>query len=83
MMSFAWVKPDELSLLEAFPKVIMVDTTKKTIMRKKPLFAVGGKDANGKITIFLRFFMPNQQSWMFHWIFSVVFPRLLPKHVLH
>ena len=27
--------------------------------------------------------MPNQQSWMFRLIFSVVFPRLLPKHILH
>ena len=26
--------------------------------------------------------MPNQQSWMFRWIFSVVFPRLIPKHIL-
>ena len=26
--------------------------------------------------------MPNQQSWMFRWVFSVVFPRLIPKHVL-
>ena len=26
--------------------------------------------------------MPNQQSWMFRWVFSVVFPRLIPKHIL-
>ena len=26
--------------------------------------------------------MPNQQSWMFRWIFSAVFPRLIPKHIL-
>ena len=26
--------------------------------------------------------MTNQQSWMFRWIFSVVFPRLIPKHIL-
>ena len=26
--------------------------------------------------------MPNQQSWMFRWIFSVVFPRLIPRHIL-
>ena len=30
MMSFAWVNPNEPYLLEAFPGVIMVDTTEKT-----------------------------------------------------
>ena len=29
MMSFAWVNPKELVLLEAFPEVIMINTTKK------------------------------------------------------
>ncbi len=24
--------------------------------------------------------MHNQQSWIFRWVFSVVFPRLTPKH---
>ena len=27
--------------------------------------------------------MPNQQSWMSRWIFSVMFPRLISKHVLY
>ena len=26
--------------------------------------------------------MPNQQSWMFRWVLSVVFPRLIPAHIL-
>ena len=42
----------------------------------------GAKDSNGNMFIFLRVFMPNQQSWMFRWVFSVVFPRLILKHVL-
>ena len=29
MMSFAWVNPKELVLLEVFPEVIMIDTAKK------------------------------------------------------
>ena len=83
MMSFAWVNPKELYLLEAFPEVIMVDTTEKTNNEKRPLLTAGGKDSNGNMFIFLRVFMPNQQSWMFRWIFSVVFPRLIPKQILH
>ena len=26
--------------------------------------------------------MPNLQTWMFRWVFSVVFPRLILKHIL-
>ena len=26
--------------------------------------------------------MPNQQSWILCWIFSVVFPSLVPKHII-
>ena len=83
MMAFAWVNPKELYLLQAFPEVIMIDTTEKTNNEKRPLLTAGGKDSNGNMFIFLRVFMPNQQSWMFRWVFSVVFPRLIPKHILH
>ena len=40
-------------------------------------------DFNDREMNILRVFMPNQQSWMFRWIFSVVFPRLIPKQILH
>ena len=59
MMSFAWVNPDEVSLLEAFPEVIMIDTTEKTNNEKRSLLTASGKDSNGKMFIFLRVFMPN------------------------
>ena len=26
--------------------------------------------------------MPNQQGWMFRWIFSICFPRLIPFYIL-
>ena len=26
--------------------------------------------------------MPNQQAWMFRWVFCVSWPRLIPKHIL-
>ena len=81
MMSFAWVNPKELSILDAFPEFIMIDTTEKTNNEKRPLLTAGAKDSNGNMFIFLRVFMPNQQSWMFRWVFSVVFPRLIPKHI--
>ena len=62
MMSFAWINPKELYLLEAFPEVIIIDTTEKTNNEKRPLLTAGGKDSNGNMFIFLQVFMPNQQS---------------------
>ena len=82
LMGFAWVIPSELRLFEALPNVIMVDTIEKTNNEKRPLLTVGGEDSNGKMFIFLRWIMPNEQSWMFRWIFSVVMPSLITKKLL-
>ena len=62
MMGFTRVIPGELYLSEVFPNVIMVDTVEKTKNEKQPLFTIGGKDSNGKMFIFLVYFMPNQQT---------------------
>ena len=35
ILGFAWVIPDEIQLLEAFPHVIMIDTTEKKQITKK------------------------------------------------
>ena len=82
MMGFAWVMLVELQMFESFPSVIMVDTVEKTNNEKRPLFTVEGRDSNGKMFIFLQCFMPNQQTWMFRWIFSVVMPSLINKKLL-
>ena len=60
----------------------MVDTVEKTNNEKISLLTVGGKDSNGKMFIFLRCFMPNQQRWMFCWIFSLFMPSLISKKLL-
>ena len=78
-MGFAWVIPSELRLFEAFPNIIMVHTLEKIYNEKRPLLTVGRKDSNGKMFIFIRYFMPNQQSWMFRWIFSVVIPSFINR----
>lgn len=46
MMSFAWVNPKELYILDAFPEVIMIDTKEKNNERR-PLLTAGAKDSNG------------------------------------
>ena len=62
MMSFAWSNPNELSLLEAFPEVITVDTTIKINDEKRPSLTIGRKYSNGHIFIFSHLGMPNKQS---------------------
>ena len=57
-MSFAWVDPKVLHLLEA---VIMIDTTEKINNKNRPLLTTGGIDSNRNIFIFLKVLMPNQQ----------------------
>ena len=52
MMGFAWLIPAEIHLLEAFPHVIMIDTTEKTNNEKRPLLTAGGKDSNGNFLYF-------------------------------
>ena len=53
-MSFAWVSPKEIYLLEAFPEVVMIGTTEKTNNEKRPLLTAGGKDSHGNMFIFLQ-----------------------------
>ena len=82
MMVFEWVILSELRLFESFPTIIMVDTVGQTSNKKSPLLTVGDKDSNGEMVIFLKCFMPKQQSWMSRWIFSVVIPSLDSKKLL-
>ena len=53
--------------------------SRKTNNEKRPLLSVGGKDLNGKMFNFLRYFMPNQKKRTFHRILSVVMPSLISK----
>ena len=40
------------------------------------------KDRYGKMCIVLRSYVPNEKKWTFRWLFSNVFPLLLPRLLL-
>ena len=82
MLGLAWVIPMEANFLRLYPEVVFVDVIAQTNKDDRPLFTATGKDCNGKMFTFLRVFLPNQQSWVFRWIFSVVFPNLFHKEIL-
>ena len=83
LMAVVWVIPCERKLFEMFPEVIKVDCTNDTNNESRPLLTMTGKDSNGKCFTLLRAFLPNQQNWVFRWIFSVVLPQVFGADVLH
>ena len=52
MMSFAWINPNELYLLDAFTEVIMVDMTEKTNNEKSPLLTMQEEKIPMEICLF-------------------------------
>ena len=78
MLGLAWVNPFESDYLRLYPEVIFVDVIADTNKDNRHLFTATGKASNGKMFTFL----PNQQEWVFRWIFSVVFPNMFHKQVL-
>ena len=83
LMGIAWVIPCEKRIFELFPEVVLVDTTQGTNNEDRPLLTMTGKDSNGKMFTFLRAFMPNEKSWSYRWIFSIVMPHLFGNTILN
>ena len=65
---------EEMRLTRMHPEALMVDTTHGTNKDRKELFTVTGKDGNNKGFNALRAYIPNQQQWIFHLIFSECLP---------
>ena len=82
LLAVAWVIPGEKDYFFLFPEVLFIDIVEKTNNEKRPLLVVSGKDSDGKMFTILRAFLPNQRSWIFRWIFSVVFPTMFSKDLL-
>ena len=83
LMSLAWVLPKERDMFTLFPEVITVDCTADTNNESRPLLTMGGKDANGKVFMFLRVFLPNEKRWIFRWVFNIVLHKFFHKDVLN
>lgn len=73
----AWMTDHEMAQFDKSPEVILVDGTEKYI-----LMTVTVKDRYGKMCIVLRSYIPNEKKWTFCWLFSDVFPLLLPRLLL-
>ena len=81
-MAFAWTIPSERKMIDLFPSVIYVYTTCDTNNEGRPLLSMSGKDSHSRVFTFLRAFLPNQQMWVFRWVFCVLLPKMYGKRLL-
>ena len=82
MMAFAWVTPLEKLRFKMFPMVIYCDATMDTNNEGRPLLTMTGKDTSSKTFTILRVYLPNQQMWVFRWVFNVLLPEMYGNQVL-
>ena len=82
LVAVAWAVPSERRMFLKYPEVIALDIIEKTDNEDRGLFTMTGRDSNGKRFTFLRVKTPNQQAWMFRWIFTVVIPKFFGAHAL-
>lgn len=81
-MSYGWATPIEREMFRRFPTVVFCDTTFDTNKEDRPLLLLIGKDSNSKTFTILRALLPNQQKWIFRWVFCSLLPSLYDKDVL-
>ena len=75
-----WVLPDVRRLFQVFPEVLCVDGThERTNNESRPLLTFSVKDSDGKVTVVLRCFAPDERSWFFRWLFQKALPVLLGR----
>ena len=82
MMGFAWTIPSEKVMFSLFPNVVYVDATMDTNSEGRPLLSLVGKDTCSKTFTILRVLLPNQQLWVFRWIFCVLLPKVYSNDLL-
>ena len=82
MMGFAWTIPSEKIMFSLFPNIVYVDTTMDTNSERQPLLSLVGKDTCSKTFAILRVLLPNQQLWVFCWVFCVLFPKVYSNDLL-
>jgi hypothetical protein len=72
-----WVRDSERRLFELFPEVLFCDVTSQTNQEGRPYFMMCGRDSNGKSFTAMRAYLPNEQRWVFQYIWSTCAKHLL------
>lgn len=76
-LACGWSLPKEIRRFKLAPSVVSVDATEDTNNENRSLLTFSARDANGNQFVFLRVYLPNQQAWVFRWVFQVAFVKLV------
>ena len=69
-------------MFSLFPNIVFVDATMDTNSEGRPLLSLVGKDTCSKTFTILRVLLPNQQLWVFRWVFCVLLPKVYSNDLL-
>jgi hypothetical protein len=73
----AWITNKKLRNTIIYPELLAVDTTGDTNIEDRMLMIVAGLDNTRRNFPSLQAFLPSECQWVFHFLFSYVFPKLL------
>ena len=82
MIAICWVLPHEKRLFDLYPEVLFIDITSDSNKEKRPLFTVTGRTSAGTMYTLMRAFLPNEKTWIFRWLFSIVLPNSFKQETL-
>jgi hypothetical protein len=81
LLALVWVLPHSKKLFESYLEVLFIDGTHKTNNEDCPLLTIAAKDGYGNVHVILRAFIPNEQRWLFCWLFQTAVPSLLGRQI--
>ncbi|GFH50137.1 hypothetical protein CTEN210_06613 [Chaetoceros tenuissimus] len=80
LLCIAWCSPAMYKMARAYSQTLSIDGTHKTVTIDNMVhLTVTVKNSFGKTFVVLRFFIPNQQLWMFRYVLMVAILNLLGK----
>ena len=79
LIALVWVLPAGKRLFRAYPEVLFIDGTHKTNKENRPLIVLGIRDADGKVHVVIRAYVPNERSWLYRWLFQTAIPSVVGR----
>lgn len=81
IIGILWVRKEDRILFRKSPHFLKVDTTFNTNEYQRPYFSVSSKTAENTIFSVAQGIIPNEQAWIFNWLFHQALPALLPTEL--
>jgi MULE transposase domain len=82
-LGVAWIDHEALNEWYRYPYVIGFDDKMGTSNQNFPLGTVVAVDGQRRNIPTIRVYTPNKKRWSYQWIFSSVFPKIVPEFIRH